>query len=790
MPLGHRRGEKMASENDLSGKVGLDTTGFKTGANDLSSQIRQIETGFRASAAIMGNWGETSDGLKLRTESLSDKLTLQKQKLGVLLDEYNKLTSAEERDEKAIEKVANMMFQAEKAISSTEKDLKNYNSQLANLQGESQKSSSDLNSFGNSAEKAEKDVKELHNTSEKLSNGLKSGLSSGLKTATAGVAAMGAAMVAAAAGAIKMISSSVENADELQRLSDVTGRSAEELQKMQYVGSAVGVDLDTMTGAQSKLIKAMNASKNATSAQGKAFAELGVKTTDAKGNLRDSNAVFSEAIGALGKVSNATERDAMAIQIFGKSAMELNPLIKTGSDGIAQLSAEAEANGAIMSNEAVSGLDAFGDSVDALKLSGKGMAGSISALLLPAMSNLVGMAGDLSGALNNAVKTGDFSQLGTVIGDGLTNAVSQFSDLATKFMPIATQILSSLANALVVAIPVILPALAGGIVQIFNSLIDIITQNAPMIINMAIQTVTILLNGLIQMLPQILQMGISLLITLIQGITSALPSLIPAIVGVILEMVNVLTNPDNLSMLITTGINLLFALIDGLLNAIPQLVSAIPMIIKNLTETLIKLLPELIPVAFQIITTLAIGLTNYIPTLLTYVPQIITAIIGAFKTIDWGEIGRNVISGIIEGFKSMLNKVNDACKNVSDSIKNSFKNALGIHSPSTVFEGFGKFMLQGLTDGIDGNLNMVKRSMGGLSKVASSFNGSASMGINGTNGYSSSSQNIYNNYGATQNVKGIGTPKIENTFNFTGKVTQSDVDFVVKQVNKQLGLVL
>ena len=59
----------------------------------------------------------------------------------------------------------------------------------------------------------------------------------------------------------------------------------------------------------------------------KAFQELGVSITDASGQLRDRQEVFYEVIDALGRIENVTERDAVAMDIFGRSAQELNPLI-------------------------------------------------------------------------------------------------------------------------------------------------------------------------------------------------------------------------------------------------------------------------------------------------------------------------------------------------------------------------------------------------------------------------------------------------------------------------------
>jgi len=259
-----------------------------------------------------------------------------------------------------------------------------------------------------------------------------------------GKAAAGAALaagVALGAMAVKV----VENADELQRQSDVTGLSAERLQELEYAGNNLGVSLDTITGAQTKLTKSMSAAKDGTKEttlsmeeqeaislkieraqtnynaavkkHGKnsleareasqklneaqavsevtltgaalAFDKLGVKVVDSNGNLRDSKVVMQEAFDALGKVGNETERDALAMEIFGKSGMELNPIIKAGGNALNELSEEARANGAVMSNEAVAGLDSFGDTIDNIKNSVLGSFGEKFAELLPTIQGML-----------------------------------------------------------------------------------------------------------------------------------------------------------------------------------------------------------------------------------------------------------------------------------------------------------------------------------------------------------------------------------------------------------------
>ena len=79
------------------------------------------------------------------------------------------------------------------------------------------------------------------------------------------------------------------------------------------------------------------------------------------GNLLDSNSVFNNVIDALGRMTNETERDAIAQALLGRAATDLNPIISAGSDALNKLAADAHKAGAIMSEDAVAALDYAGD---------------------------------------------------------------------------------------------------------------------------------------------------------------------------------------------------------------------------------------------------------------------------------------------------------------------------------------------------------------------------------------------------------------------------------------------
>lgn len=116
-------------------------------------------------------------------------------------------------------------------------------------------------------------------------------------------------------------------ADDLMTQSVVYGLDQETLQRWRYAAEMVDVDVTTIIGARKKLISGMASTSEETI---KAFNTLGVRTRTSTGQMRDANDVFWETIEALGKIPNETAREALAMQLLGKSASELNPLFAGG----------------------------------------------------------------------------------------------------------------------------------------------------------------------------------------------------------------------------------------------------------------------------------------------------------------------------------------------------------------------------------------------------------------------------------------------------------------------------
>lgn len=201
---------------------------------------------------------------------------------------------------------------------------------------------------------------------------------------------LSAAAAAGLTGLVGMAVKAGQTADDLNTLAKQTGFTTAELQKMKYAADRIDVSMETITGAAAKLTKQI-ASNNS------AFADLGISLTDANGNTRNVTDIFYETIDALSKVENETDRDTLAMSLFGKSANELAGLIDDGGEALRAFGQEAEDAGLILSQDALDSANQFNDALDQLKAKAQAAflesGATLAENFLPAMEKLVEIGG-------------------------------------------------------------------------------------------------------------------------------------------------------------------------------------------------------------------------------------------------------------------------------------------------------------------------------------------------------------------------------------------------------------
>ena len=208
-----------------------------------------------------------------------------------------------------------------------------------------------------------------------LPDGVKKALD-GVDSFSAGTVAKMAAAAAAVAALIAVIKELGEvtlqvaaDVDEYITESMITGIPTEMLQAWDYAAPLIDVDAETIKGAMTKITKAMGDAMDGSESAKEKFAELGVSIEDVStGQLRSAEDVFYDVVDALGQMENGTERNAAAMDLMGKSAQELNPLILAGSNALKDYAEEAEAAGYVLDEYQIERLGEVDDAYQELKL--------------------------------------------------------------------------------------------------------------------------------------------------------------------------------------------------------------------------------------------------------------------------------------------------------------------------------------------------------------------------------------------------------------------------------------
>lgn len=260
-----------------------------------------------------------------------------------------------------------------------------------------------------------------------------------------------------------------------------------------------------------------------------------------------------------------------------------------------------------------------------------------------------------------------------------------------------------------------------------------ITANLPAMLAQGAAILTALMNAISTNAPQLMTTAVLIVTTLVNGLASQLPTLLPAALDMIMALVNGLAS--NAGQLLNSGMQLLLGLAQGLMNALPQLIAQAPTIIGNLVQSIAANLPQILQTGVKILVTLANGLASAIPQLIGKIPAIVRSIWNGFTSVNWGEVGMNIITGIASGVTSAAGKLVDAAVGAAKNALNWVKDKLGIHSPSRVFrDQVGVMIGRGMAEGIDQSRHIVDRSLdriaAGLTLDGHSF-GSPSIGTIG-----------------------------------------------------------
>lgn len=220
------------------------------------------------------------------------------------------------------------------------------------------------------------------NASQKLTelNGLLGEFGKGLVTG---------ALVAAGAFVVnefaQMTKAAIDFGDSLDNMAQRTGVNTEELSKLAYAAQMSDTSLEGIQAGFRKLSQSMMAAQEAGSEQAQIFEQIGIKTTDASGKLRDTNEVMEDLADFFKDMPDGAEKTALAMELLGKSGTDLIPFLNNGADGLRDLKKEAEEFGNVWSPAQSKQAAEFNDNIDKMGNAFKGLFTQVAQKLLPTL---------------------------------------------------------------------------------------------------------------------------------------------------------------------------------------------------------------------------------------------------------------------------------------------------------------------------------------------------------------------------------------------------------------------
>ena len=403
-----------------------------SGMNVLNSEMRKVQSAYAQNA-------DSVEALNAKNDVLGRKISTQTEKI-----EYLRAALQQSAEKYGEADKRTMQWQA--SLNNAEAELNNLNNQLDENKQKIADSGKEMGNLGDVVNGLTSKLGIQLPDSMKSSMNAMGSLDAQSLALAGGFAAVAAAIVKVEKAMVSMTKESAAFADNIITLSMQTGQSTEQLQEFSYATELIDVSVDTLQGSLTKLTNNMQDTMNGTGNAKASFEALGVSVTNADGSMRSANDVFYETIDALGKVKNETERDAMSMDLFGRSAQDLNPLIIQGSKTLKAYADEAHNVGYVLDDEALSALGAVDDAYQRLQKTQEGVKNQLAVEFAPYLEEFYGdvttMVKDGGKAIKDSGIVDAFGMLLETVGDIL----NPMSDLSNNRVPALTNALRPLAE--------------------------------------------------------------------------------------------------------------------------------------------------------------------------------------------------------------------------------------------------------------------------------------------------------------------------------------------------------
>lgn len=552
--------------------------------------------------------------------------------------------------------------------------------------------------------------------------------------------------VAVGAATLGIAKSAAAYGDEVWKASQSTGMAVEDYQKLAYAARYSNVEQTELNAAMIRLNKRLADTAAGSKTAGQVFKKLGINIRNTAGKLRAPNEVFAELAGKFAGMKDGAQKTALAYELFGKSGANLIPLLNSGAKGLEDMGAEAARMGFVMNTEAAKASEQFNDNLSRVTDSAKGLMFQLGTVLIPVLDTL---AQKITGAVQKvtdwvrenpnlansigAVLIGLTTLLGVIGGVSVMVGAVVFTvgKFAAAWRGVMTAIsvgkalFAAASNGMLIfrvqyAALVVWQKLAAVAQWLFNSAL----YACPVVwIIAAIMAVI----GAVYLLVKHWDKVSAFFVGLWDGIKKVFASAWNWIKNLFTGL-----NPVGWFSGIWESVATWFgSLWDGVKNVFSSAWDGIKQMFLNYTPV------GLIIKHWDSIAAWFGGLWDKVKGIFINAWEGIKNVFASLNPVEWfGSMwdgvttfftelpgrffgfGRDIINGLTDGIKSLASEAWESVTGIGEGIKNKFKSFFGINSPSTLFAEYGLNITQGLTGGLEQGTPAVAATTEGLAVVA------------------------------------------------------------------------
>lgn len=676
-------------------KVGIDgEKEFKQSISNINSTLKTMTSELKnVSSRYLDNdksvdaYAEKNKVLNKQLETNQEKLKQQKDALANSIATYGEASAKTEAWKQAINNTETEINKLNHQINGNEKAIKDANNPMGEM--------------GDKLKDVDSNAQKASTSSLTLGDIIKANLAS--QAIIGGVKMLADAMKAVVGGVVDIGKQSIESYAEYEQLiggvETLFGDSAgkvEEYANNAYKTAGLGANeyMETVTSFSASLLQSLDGD----TAKSAEVADMAI--TDMADNAN--------------KMGTSMESIQTAYQGFAKQNYTMLDNLKLGYGGtkgeMERLLADAQKITGTKYD--ISNLDDVYNAIHAVQTE-MGITGTTAKESSQTISGSIGSMKSAYGNLLTGLANGnaDMSQL-------VTNLIDSALTALDNIIPAVETMINGLMEGISVAVPKIVEIIP----VLIDKLVYLISENAVFLIEAGMNLLMSLLTGIVNALPQLVNAAVGIIVELAYQIGNFLPELIPTIIDAVLLIVETLI--DNIDLLIDAAIAIIMGLADGLITALPRLIEKMPYIIEKLVDALIRNAPKLLSAGFELIVKLGSAFTDNIPVLMGAVGKLMGSIVNKISSINWLQVGKDIISGIGKGLGAMGKWLVDAAVGVAKGALNGIKNFFGIKSPSRKMrDEVGVQMAAGLGIGFENEMDNVSVDM--QHAIPSSFDTSA-----------------------------------------------------------------